>query len=436
VAEYTAAWITLVAGVPLLGAGLLSLPALDAHRRLVAVAASAIGLLVCLIAAAAFREMFSAPLLPFVAGIVLVTLLTRPRRTEHDGFFRRALLTEALLLAVFTCGHAPVLVPLWWALAVLPLLELRSATEEGFASFRFEAAYLFGSAVLFSAGVLLQYLGFSAPGDVLIVLAVLSRAGMFPFHSWVPAFFGRVPPGPAMLAVAPQFAVTSAAVLLLSGEHPRLLVMISVSALVTSIHAAALGLVQRDARRALAWLFLSQSAGVLVGMASGSAEGSAGGLMIWISCGTAGTGLALALWALEARRGRLDLDRSHGGYDRMPLLASSFLLMGLALVGFPGTLGFVGQELLVEGSRGAGPYAGFFILLATALNGITLLRMYFRLFCGTRDRAPAEQSLRLRERIGFTAIVLLLVLGGLAPRAIVNRFTPSPPPATAPGPHR
>jgi NADH-quinone oxidoreductase subunit M len=122
----------------------------------------------------------------------------------------------------------------------------------------------------------------------------------------------------------------------------------------------------------------------------------------------------------------------------MPLLASSFLLMGLALVGFPGTLGFVGQELLVEGSRGAGPYAGLFILLATALNGITLLRMYFRLFCGTRDRAPAEQSLRLRERIGFSAIVLLLVLGGLAPRAIVNRVTPSPspPPATAPGPHR
>jgi len=122
VAEFTAPWIALVAGVPLLGAGLLSMRALDAHRRLVAVSASAASLLVCLVVAAAFREMFSAPLLPLVAWIVLVTLLTRPRRREHDGFFRRALLTEALLLAVFTCRHAPVLVPLWWALAILPLL--------------------------------------------------------------------------------------------------------------------------------------------------------------------------------------------------------------------------------------------------------------------------------------------------------------------------
>ena len=34
----------------------------------------------------------------------------------------------------------------------------------------------------------------------------------------------------------------------------------------------------------------------------------------------------------------------------MPVLAISFLSMGLACTGFPGTLGFVGQELLVDGA--------------------------------------------------------------------------------------
>ena len=43
---------------------------------------------------------------------------------------------------------------------------------------------------------------------------------------------------------------------------------------------------------------------------------------------------------------------------------------------------------------------------AAAVNGITLLWMYLRLFCCTRAPAPAEQYLRPRERIGFTAIVI------------------------------
>ena len=41
----------------------------------------------------------------------------------------------------------------------------------------------------------------------------------------------------------------------------------------------------------------------------------------------------------------------------MPLLAISFLCMGLACTGFPGTLGFVGQELLVNGAVDAFPLA-------------------------------------------------------------------------------
>ena len=36
---------------------------------------------------------------------------------------------------------------------------------------------------------------------------------------------------------------------------------------------------------------------------------------------------------------RLDLNTYHGGYERMPVLAISFLAMGLACTGFPGTLG-------------------------------------------------------------------------------------------------
>ena len=39
----------------------------------------------------------------------------------------------------------------------------------------------------------------------------------------------------------------------------------------------------------------------------------------------------------------------HGLYEHTPGLAALFLVTGLASIGFPGTVGFVGAELLVDG---------------------------------------------------------------------------------------
>ena len=60
----------------------------------------------------------------------------------------------------------------------------------------------------------------------------------------------------------------------------------------------------------------------------------------------------------------------------MPVLAISFLIMGLACTGFPGTLGFVGQEFLVDGAVDAFPIMGFAVVIASALTGLAVLRMY------------------------------------------------------------
>ena len=113
----------------------------------------------------------------------------------------------------------------------------------------------------------------------------------------------------------------------------------------------------------------------------------------------------------------------------MPLLAISFLAMGLACTGFPGTLGFVGQELLVDGAVDAFPVIGFAVVIASALTGLAVLRMYFSLFCGRPDPL-AHSGLRFgltpREAWTFVALVIALVGFGVAPRPLVDsRFAAS-----------
>jgi NADH-quinone oxidoreductase subunit M len=168
---------------------------------------------------------------------------------------------------------------------------------------------------------------------------------------------------------------------------------------------------------------MSQSALVMAGLDCTSTRALAGGLVVWVSSGLAFAGLARCVLVLEARRGRLDLTTNHGGYERMPVLAVSFLLTGLACTGFPGTLGFVGQELLVDGAVDAFPVMGFAVVVASALTGVAVLRMYFSLFCGRPD-ARAHSALRLGltrlEAWTFVGLVLALIGLGVAPRPLVN----------------
>lgn len=64
----------------------------------------------------------------------------------------------------------------------------------------------------------------------------------------------------------------------------------------------------------------------------------------------------------KGARGGLSLTDFKGLYEHTPALAVCFLLTGLASVGFPGTLGFIGTELLVDGVVEAYPYIGIAVV--------------------------------------------------------------------------
>jgi NADH-quinone oxidoreductase subunit M len=245
----------------------------------------------------------------------------------------------------------------------------------------------------------------------------------------VPEVFDHGRLGPAILFSAPQVGAYITVVLIVPRASPDMLRTIAILALGTAVYGAALALVQTSARRACGYLFMSQSALVMAGLDCTSVSALAGGLLVWLSAGLAFAGLARCVLVLEARRGRLDLTTYHGGYERMPVLAVSFLAMGLACTGFPGTLGFVGQELLVNGAVEAFPVMGFAVVIASALTGLAVVRMYFSLFCGRPD-ALAQSDLRLglrrREAWTFGALVVALVGFGLVPRPLVDsRFAAS-----------
>jgi NADH-quinone oxidoreductase subunit M len=372
-------------------------------------------------------DTLSAALLPFAAGLWLLTVAVTPRAALDRGGLRRTALATLFTLTSFLTESAVVLLVLsaasvWTFLAALPGAAHRYQR-------RIVAAYLGSSTLLLGVGVALlvgpgvQNTTLATIGLWLIVIAALVRKGIVPFHAWVPEVFDHGRLGPAILFSAPQVGAYITVVLIVPHASPDMLRLIAVLALGTAVYGAALALVQSSARRACGYLFMSQSALVMAGLDCTSVSALAGGLLVWLSAGLAFAGLARCVLVLEARRGRLDLTTYHGGFERMPLLAITFLAMGLACTGFPGTLGFVGQELLVNGAVDAFPVMGFAVVIASALTGLAVLRMYFSLFCGRFD-ALAHSGVRFgltrREAWTFVALVIALIGFGVAPRPLVD----------------
>ena len=255
-------------------------------------------------------DTLSAILLPFAAGLWLLTVAVTPRAALDRGGLRRTALATLITLASFLSESAVVLL-LLSAASVWTFLSALADPAQRYQR-RIVAAYLGFSTLIFAIGVALlvspgvQNMTIETTGMWLIVIAALVRKGIVPFHAWVPEVFDHGRLGPAILFSAPQLGAYMTVVLIVPRASPDMLRVIAILALGTAVYGAALALVQTSARRACGYLFMSQSALVMAGLDCTSVSALAGGLLVWLSAGLAFAGLARCVLVLEARRGRLD----------------------------------------------------------------------------------------------------------------------------------
>jgi NADH-quinone oxidoreductase subunit M len=250
----------------------------------------------------------------------------------------------------------------------------------------------------------------------LLTLAVLLRAGACPLHPWMADLFEHATLGTALLFVAPMTGAYAVMHLVFPVAPAWAMQSIAVLSLTTAVYAAGMATIQTDARRFFCYLFLSHSSLVLSGLEIVTTIGLTGALCVWISVGLSLGGFGLTLRSMESRIGRITLNRYHGMYEHTPTLAGLFLLTGLASIGFPGTIGFIGMELLVEGAVDVYPLVGLAVVVAAALNSVAILRAYFRIFTGRKFETSVMLRSRPSERFAVTVLTILVLGGGLWPQ--------------------
>ncbi len=439
-------WLELSIAIPLLGAALCAIRFSDTNKQRVAVCASAATFLctACewydfsglntfaahdhwdIIRMLLHKDLFvidelNAPLLPMTALMFLLTIVSTQRTKAARFSYRWTLLLMAVTLAILSCIDPWALIGLL-SLAIVPVwMELRRRGRSTRVYLLHMSIYLM---LLIGGWSLLDLNASKSEANLLpiamLTAAALLRAGVVPLQAWIIDLFENAGLGTAFLFMAPMTGAYAVMRLVLPVAPVWAMQSIAVLSLITAVHAAGMALIQTDARRLLAYLFLSNSSLILAGVELVTPIGLTGGLCVWLSIGLSMCGLALTIRSVEARIGRIDLQQFSGLGRHMPLLSSFFLVTGLASIGFPGTIGFISTELLIEGAVSVYPIVGLMVVVVAALNGIAVVKAYLHIFAGSEHPSSVSMTCRLSERFAILAIVALIIGGGLMPQPIVK----------------
>jgi NADH-quinone oxidoreductase subunit M len=366
------------------------------------------------------------------SGLTFGAIVLLPRRDTEAATIGGILVLLGSTLLGYSTGNLLALLAAW-ILSIIPFLwatGLRSHKWRpmvGLLSSSVAIAVAIGFMVARTGTFSISHLKGQSPGGVaafsLLIVAAIFRKGIIPAQAWVADAAESGSPIPTALLLNGHFGALLVVKLIvpLFPEMDRLFPLLSYLALATAVFVAIRALAENSPRRLLAFVALSQSACILSGLESRTAEGVTGALVHWIVVTVSTVGLFGVLRLLEVRFGEnLSASRHLGLAEHAPRLAVSFAILGLALVGLPGTLGFCSQDLLISGTLTTHPLTGLLLPIATAMNAVSFFRLFSRLFLGKRRTGFTVMADALpRERWILAGIVLFVVLGGLFPNLSV-----------------
>lgn len=320
-----------------------------------------------------------------------------------------------------------------WILTVLPFMWpgwFRARTWRPFVGLLVSSCALALAIGLISSAtgvVAIDGLRGRSPGSVgafaLLLIAVICRKGILPVQAWVADAAEGGPAIPTALLFNGHFGALLVAKVIVPffPDMDSLFPILSYLAIGTAVYVAIRALGENSPRRLLSFVALSQSACILSGLESRTAQGIAGAQVHWFVVTVSTAALFGILRLLEVRFGEnLTASKHLGLAEHAPRLAVSFAIFGLALVGLPGTLGFCSQDLLIHGMLTSHPLTGLLLPIATAMNAVSIFRLFTRLFLGKHRTGFTVMADALpRERWILAAGILFVVLSGLFPNAIV-----------------
>ena len=379
-------------------------------------------------------------LFPAATALLFLGTLVAGWNLAHDAprlHYGLLLLLQCATLGIF-CALDTVLFFVFWELTLVPLYFLLGRWGAVAGSARVAARYflimLAGGVPLLLAFVLLAASQSVPTFDLLALLAVplphatqhafllLCLIGfgvkvpLVPLHTWLPQFALAAPGSLTALLVGLKlgaYGLIRFAIPLAPDAAQDLHWLLAGLGIVTLIYGAVGILAQSNLRVALAYASICHVGLAVLGLAAFTAQGVQGAISLLLSFSVATGGAFLLLEFLRQRTGSTDIHSLGGAAKTMPLLASGFLICGLAGVGMPGTSSFPGEFMLILAALQSHTGAGMAALFGLAIAAAGFLALYRKAFFGPVTRREVAEAEDLRPREWAVLVILIFLVGAI-----------------------
>lgn len=350
------------------------------------------------------------------------------------------LLLETGILGVFAAQDL-LLFFLFWEVELIPmylLIGIWGGPRRRYAAMKFVLYTLAGSAFML-VGILALYFtsnpntfdmtalsattwarDFQMVVFALIFVAFAIKLPVFPFHTWLPDAHVEAPTAVSVLL---------AGVLLKMGGYGMIRIcmgmmpdaareyapLLAALAVINVLYGAGLSMVQSDLKKLVAYSSISHMGYVLLGLAALTQVGVNGAALQMFTHGAITGLLFLLVGAVYEKTHTREIPRMSGLAPQMPVLATVFVIAGLAALGLPGLAGFVAEYAVFVGAFGPWPVYTALGAAGIVITAGYILWMVERVFFGP---AKADQKL---EHVGdakglelvplFTLTALVLLVG-------------------------
>jgi multicomponent Na+:H+ antiporter subunit D len=245
-----------------------------------------------------------------------------------------------------------------------------------------------------------------------------AKAGLMPFHGWLPAAMVAPTPVSSFLhgVAVVKVGVFSILRVIFHIFGPDFLLDINLGAIITSIAsitllaASLVALTQDNLKRRLAYSTIGQLSYMVLGAGMLSAAGMTGGILHIGMHAFGKITLFFCAGAIYVAAGKKYISQMDGLGRRMPITYLAFMLGSLSIIGMPPLGGFISKWNLVIGAVNSDQLILLLVLLISSLlNAAYFLPIVYRGFFA--KSADGQEDTGIKEAPLFCLVPLSVTAG-------------------------
>jgi len=275
---------------------------------------------------------------------------------------------------------------------------------------------------------------------LLLMLAAITKAGAMPLHTWLPTS-GQYAPASVMAllpAALDKLLGIYLLVLIVRGmftlQAGALTVVLAVIGTATIIVAVMIAMVQHNLKKLLSYHAISQVGYMILGIATLTPIGIAGGVFHMLNHAIYKCCLFLCGGAVEDASGTAELEELGGLGRKMPLTFVACLIAALSISGIPPLNGFASKWMVYHGvvemgrtQAGVGATLWPLWLVAAMFGSVLTLASFVKILHSVFLSRLPDRLRDVKEVSGFQTFPMLVlaflcVLFGLFYRPLLQQF--------------